>query len=215
MTVAATPPFLRESPVIPVVTVSDAGMAVELAQALVRGGVRIIEVTLRNPQGLQAIAAIVRQVPQMMVGAGTVLNMDDLRAAAVAGAMFAVSPGATAELLAQARTVPLPYLPAVATPSELMAALAAGYRDLKFFPASAAGGLEMLRALAAAFPRVRFCPTGGITVENAPQYLRLPNVLCVGGSWLTPVDAMARGDWKRITSLAAGAAALRPPARTR
>ncbi len=210
MTGQAPPAFLRVSPVIPVVTLADAATAVELAQALVRGGVHVIEVTLRNDQGLKAIAAIARQVPQMMVGAGTVLSMDDLRAAADAGAAFAVSPGATAPLLAQARTVALPYLPSVATPSELMVALEAGYSYLKFFPATAAGGVQMLRALSSPFPHVRFCPTGGITVENAGEYLRLPNVLCVGGSWLTPADAVARGDWARVESLAAVAADLRP-----
>jgi 2-dehydro-3-deoxyphosphogluconate aldolase/(4S)-4-hydroxy-2-oxoglutarate aldolase len=215
MTGSAPPPFLGVSPVIPVVTLADAATAVGLAQALVRGGVCVIEVTLRNDQGLKAIAAIARQVPQMMVGAGTVLSMDDLRAAADAGAAFAVSPGATAGLLAQARTVALPYLPSVATPSELMAALEAGYRYLKFFPATAAGGFEMLRALASPFPQVRFCPTGGITLESAAQYLRLPNVLCVGGSWLAPAEAIARRDWARIESLATGAAALRAVAQSR
>jgi 2-dehydro-3-deoxyphosphogluconate aldolase / (4S)-4-hydroxy-2-oxoglutarate aldolase len=207
------PEFLTLSPVIPVVTLADAATAVALAQALLRGGVRVIEVTLRNDQGLKAIEAIARAVPQMKVGAGTVLSGADLRAAAAAGASFAVSPGLTPQLLEEARAGRLPYLPAVATPSEVMRALEAGYRDLKFFPAIAAGGIAMLRALASPFPQTRFCATGGLTVQNAPDYLRLPNVSCVGGSWLTPADALARGDWAHIESLAKAAVALRPAAR--
>ena len=209
MTGTATPEYLTLSPVIPVVTLEEAGTGVELAQALLRGGVRVIEVTLRNNHGLKAIEAIVRQVPQMKVGAGTVLSGEDLRAAADAGATFAVSPGVTPYMLAQAKAARLSYLPAVASPSELMVALEAGYRYLKFFPAIAAGGIGMLRALASPFPQARFCATGGITVQNAPDYLQLSNVLCVGGSWLTPADALASRDWKRIESLAANAIALR------
>ncbi len=201
------------SPVIPVVTLADAATAVALAQALLRGGVRVIEVTLRNDQGLKAIESIARTVPQIRVGAGTVLSGADLRAAAAAGASFAVSPGLTRQLLEEARATPLPYLPAVATPSEVMLALEAGYRDQKFFPATAAGGIAMLRALADPFPQARFCATGGITAQNAPDYLRLSNVSCVGGSWLTPADALARGDWAHIEALAKAAAALRPTAR--
>ena len=209
MTGTATPEYLMLSPVIPVVTLAEAGTAVELAQALLRGGVRVIEVTLRNDQGLKAIEAIARQVPQMKVGAGTILSSEDLHAAVDAGATFAVSPGVTPYMLAQAKTVRLSYLPGVASPSELMVALEAGYRHLKFFPAIAAGGIGMLRALAGPFPQARFCATGGITAQNAPDYLQLSNVSCVGGSWLTPDDALASRDWKRIESLAANAIALR------
>jgi 2-dehydro-3-deoxyphosphogluconate aldolase/(4S)-4-hydroxy-2-oxoglutarate aldolase len=205
------PEFLTLSPVIPVVTLTDVAIACDLAQALLRGGVRVIEITLRNEQGLKTIETIARQVPQMTVGAGTVLNSEDLRAAADAGATFAVSPGVTPHMLGQARSARIAYLPAIASPSELMVALEAGYRHLKFFPASAAGGIEMLRALASPFPQASFCATGGITAQNAPEYLRLPNVSCVGGSWLTPADALARRNWAHIESLAANAIALRGP----
>ena len=210
MTHAATPEFLTLTPVIPVVTFADAGMACEVAHALLRGGVGVIEVTLRSEQGLKAIASIARNVPQMRTGAGTVLSADDLRAAADAGAAFAVSPGSTPRLLAAAKTLRIPYLPAVSTASELMVALEAGYRHLKFFPAAVAGGMELLRALESPFPQARFCATGGITAETARTYLQLSNVLCVGGSWLTPADALARRDWARIEMLAAQTAALRP-----
>lgn len=206
---AAAPLFLALSPVIPVVTLPDAGLAGEVARALLRGGIGVIEVTLRSAQGLAAIAAIAREVPQMQVGAGTVLSLADLQAAADAGAAFAVSPGATARLLADARSVSIPYLPAVATASELMAGLEAGYRQFKFFPAAAAGGLSLLRALQAPFPQASFCATGGIDVRNASEYLRLSNVACVGGSWLVPDEALAWRDFARIESLAAAAAALR------
>ncbi|MBS0579194.1 MAG: bifunctional 4-hydroxy-2-oxoglutarate aldolase/2-dehydro-3-deoxy-phosphogluconate aldolase [Proteobacteria bacterium] len=206
---AGAPKFLTLSPVIPVVTLADAALACDLAQALLAGGVAVIEVTLRNAQGLKAIAAIARQVPQMLVGAGTVLNGEDLRAAADAGARFAASPGATAQLLAAGQKAPIAYLPAVSDPSEVMCALEHGYRYLKFFPASVAGGTDMLRVLAGPFPNISFCATGGISPQNAGCYLQLPNVCCVGGSWLAPADALARRDWARIQSLAAAAVALR------
>ncbi|HUL18466.1 MAG TPA: bifunctional 4-hydroxy-2-oxoglutarate aldolase/2-dehydro-3-deoxy-phosphogluconate aldolase [Steroidobacteraceae bacterium] len=209
MTGAATPEFLTLAPVIPVVTFADPGIACDVAQALLRGGVGVIEVTLRNQHGLTAIAAIARGVPQMCTGAGTVLSPDDLHAAADAGAAFAVSPGSTPRLLAAAQGLAIPYLPAISTASELMAALEAGYRHLKFFPAAMAGGMELLRALASPFPQARFCATGGITAETARTYLQLPHVLCVGGSWLTPAEALARRDWTRIERLAAQTAALR------
>jgi 2-dehydro-3-deoxyphosphogluconate aldolase / (4S)-4-hydroxy-2-oxoglutarate aldolase len=198
---------LRLSPVMPVVTLHDAAVAADLARALVRGGIRVIEVTLRTPAALQAIECIAAQVPEISVGAGTVVSIADLHAAANAGAAFAVSPGATPTLLAGGATGPLPYLPAVATASELMAGVAAGYRFFKFFPASAAGGIPMLKALGAPFPDVKFCPTGGITQQTARAFLQLPNVLCVGGSWLTPADALQSRDWRRIESLASEAAA--------
>ncbi len=200
---------LRLSPVMPVVTIHDAQTAADLARAFVRGGIRVIEVTLRTPAALQAIEKIAAAVPEISVGAGTVLSIADLHAAASAGATFAISPGATPTLLAAGPTGPIPYIPAIATASELMAGVAAGYRSFKFFPAGAAGGIPMLKALAGPFPEIRFCPTGGITQETARAYLDLPNVLCVGGSWLTPSDALISRDWGRIELLAAKAAASR------
>lgn len=197
-------------PVIPVIVLQREADVVPLARALVDGGVRVLEVTLRTPAALACIAAIARAVPQAVVGAGTVRNAADVRAAQAAGAAFAVSPGYTTEVGAACREAGLPLLPGVATASEVMGAAADGHRFLKFFPASAAGGLPMLKALAGPFADIAFCPTGGITAESAPQYLALPNVRVVGGSWLTPEDAMAAGDWDRITALARAAAALRP-----
>jgi 2-dehydro-3-deoxyphosphogluconate aldolase / (4S)-4-hydroxy-2-oxoglutarate aldolase len=200
---------LRASPVMPVVTIDDAATAPDLARAFVRGGIRVIEVTLRTPAALEAIEKIASAVPEIRVGAGTVVGIADLHAAASAGASFAISPGATPTLLAGGASGPIPYLPAVATASELMAGIAAGYRFFKFFPAAAAGGIPMLKSLAGPFPDARFCPTGGISQETAHSYLELPNVLCVGGSWLTPADALITRDWDRIQRLAAKAAALR------
>ncbi|HEY6514783.1 MAG TPA: bifunctional 4-hydroxy-2-oxoglutarate aldolase/2-dehydro-3-deoxy-phosphogluconate aldolase [Steroidobacteraceae bacterium] len=201
--------ILRLSPVMPVVVIHDAALAPELARALVRGGIRVVEVTLRTPAALPAIEAIARQVPEIALGAGTVLCMEDLRAAASAGATFAISPGATPALLSAAASMPIPYLPAVATASELMQGLAAGYHCFKFFPAGPAGGPAMLKALAGPFPQARFCPTGGITQESVKSYLDLPNVLCAGGSWLSPAEALSARDWKRIEALASRAAASR------
>lgn len=201
--------ILRLSPVMPVVVVEEAEIAPELARAFVRGGIRVVEITLRTPAALAAIEAIARQVPEIAVGAGTVLSAEDLRACAAAGATFAISPGATPALLSAAASVTIPYLPAVATASELMEGLAAGYHCFKFFPAGAAGGTGMLKAFAGPFPAARFCPTGGITQDSVASYLDLPNVLCAGGSWLSPADAIARRDWKRIEALAARAAASR------
>jgi 2-dehydro-3-deoxyphosphogluconate aldolase/(4S)-4-hydroxy-2-oxoglutarate aldolase len=199
--------FLRLSPVMPVVTIEDASVASDLARALVRGGIRVIEVTLRTPAALRAVEAIARAVPEIAVGAGTVLSASDLDAAASAGAAFAISPGATAALLSAGHTARIPYLPAVATASELMAGLAAGYRCFKFFPAGPAGGTAMLKAFAGPFPDARFCPTGGINQDSVKSYLDLPNVLCVGGSWLTPAEWVAAKDWDRIEAVAAKAAA--------
>jgi 2-dehydro-3-deoxyphosphogluconate aldolase / (4S)-4-hydroxy-2-oxoglutarate aldolase len=204
--------ILRLSPVMPVVTIEDAGIAADLARALVRGGIRVIEVTLRTAAALAAIEAIARAEPDICVGAGTVLSVSDLHAAAKAGAAFAISPGSTAALLEAGRNSAIPYLPAVATASELMSGLAAGYRCFKFFPAGAAGGLAMLKSFAGPFPDARFCPTGGITQESVRSYLDLPNVLCAGGSWLSPADALAARDWGRIEALASKAAASRAKA---
>jgi 2-dehydro-3-deoxyphosphogluconate aldolase/(4S)-4-hydroxy-2-oxoglutarate aldolase len=200
--------ILRLGPVMPVVTIDDAAHAVPLARALVAGGVRAIEITLRTAAGLEAIRAIAREVPEAVPGAGTVLTAADLRAAADAGARFAVSPGATPSLIAAAAQGPLPFLPGIATASELMQLLEAGFSAAKFFPAAPAGGVAALQALAGPFPQVRFCPTGGVDPESAPRYLALPSVLCVGGSWLAPRDAVAAGDVARIERLAREASAL-------
>jgi len=201
--------ILRLSPVMPVVILEEAEVAPDLARALVRGGIRVVEITLRTPAALAAVEAIARQVPEIAVGAGTVLSAEDLRAAASAGAAFAISPGATPALLSAAASSPIPYLPAVATASELMQGLAHGYHCFKFFPAGPAGGTAMLKALGGPFPQARFCPTGGITQDSVKAYLDLPNVLCAGGSWLSPADAVAARDWKRIEALASRAAASR------
>lgn len=196
-------------PVIPVIVIQQLQDAVPLARALVQGGVKVLEVTLRTPVALQAIEAIARSVPEAIVGAGTIRSAADARAAKAAGSLFGVSPGYTAEVGAACRDAGLPLLPGVATASEVMAAQADGLSFLKFFPATAAGGIPMLKALAGPFPDVVFCPTGGITVDTAPQFLALPNVKVCGGSWLTPADAVAAGDWARITQLAREASALR------
>jgi 2-dehydro-3-deoxyphosphogluconate aldolase / (4S)-4-hydroxy-2-oxoglutarate aldolase len=196
-------------PVIPVIVLERVEHAVPLARALVAGGVRVLEVTLRTPAALACIEAIVRAVPDAIVGAGTLRSAADVRAAKDAGCVFGVSPGYTSEIGAACRDASLPLLPGVATASEVMAANADGLSFLKFFPATQAGGIPMLKALAGPFPDVAFCPTGGITPETAPQFLALPNVKVCGGSWLTPADAVAAGDWARITALAQAAGALR------
>jgi 2-dehydro-3-deoxyphosphogluconate aldolase / (4S)-4-hydroxy-2-oxoglutarate aldolase len=202
--------ILQLSAVMPVVTIEEAATAADLARALVRGGIKVIEVTLRTPQALRSIEIIAAQVPEICVGAGTVMSQADLGNAANAGATFAISPGATRELLEVGAEFRIPYLPAVATASELMTALAAGYSHFKLFPANVAGGLGALKAFYGPFPDARFCPTGGVTPQTAGSYLELPNVLCVGGSWLTPADVVRAGEWAKIESLAREAAALRP-----
>ncbi|MBQ0933373.1 bifunctional 4-hydroxy-2-oxoglutarate aldolase/2-dehydro-3-deoxy-phosphogluconate aldolase [Ideonella alba] len=199
--------LVDHGPVIPVIVIDRLADAVPLAQALVAGGVRVLEVTLRTPVALEAIRAM-SAVPGAIVGAGTLRNAADARAAHEAGAIFGVSPGYTAELGAACREIGLPLLPGVATASEVMAAQADGLSFLKFFPATAAGGIPMLKALAGPFPDVAFCPTGGISLATAPDFLALPNVKVCGGSWLTPADAVRSGDWARITQLAREAAAL-------
>jgi 2-dehydro-3-deoxyphosphogluconate aldolase/(4S)-4-hydroxy-2-oxoglutarate aldolase len=196
-------------PVIPVIVIDRVGDAVPLAQALIDGGVRVLEVTLRTPAALAAIEAIARAVPEAVVGAGTVRTAADARAARQAGARFAVSPGYTASLGAACDAIGLPLLPGAATASEVMAAMDDGLRFLKFFPAVPAGGAAMLKALAGPFPDVVFCPTGGITPETAAQFLALPNVKVIGGSWLTPASRIDAGDWAGITALARAAARLR------
>jgi len=196
-------------PVIPVIVIDSVDDAVPLARALVEGGVRVLEVTLRTPAALACIEAMARAVPEAIVGAGTVRTAADARAARDAGCAFAVSPGYTAAVAQACREAGLPLLPGVATASEVMAASADGHAFLKFFPAVAAGGIAMLKALAGPFPDVAFCPTGGITLQTAPQFLALPNVKVCGGSWLTPADAVSARDWPRIAGLAREAASLR------
>jgi 2-dehydro-3-deoxyphosphogluconate aldolase/(4S)-4-hydroxy-2-oxoglutarate aldolase len=200
---------MQDAPVIPVIVLHDVAHAVPMARALVAGGIRMLEVTLRTPQALACMEAIARDVPEAFVGAGTVRSQADAQAAVNAGARFAVSPGYTSALGQACLALGLPLLPGVATGSEIMQAQADGYQQLKFFPALQAGGLAMLKAWSGPFFDVDFCPTGGLTPENAPQFLALPNVRCVGGSWLVPADALAAGDWARITALAAQARGLR------
>jgi 2-dehydro-3-deoxyphosphogluconate aldolase / (4S)-4-hydroxy-2-oxoglutarate aldolase len=194
--------------VIPVLTIERGEDAVPLARALVEGGLPLIEVTLRTPAALAAIAAIARDVPQIVVGAGTVQRPADVVQASTAGARFLVSPGMTPELAAAALATELPYLPGVATPSEVMTARDLGISFLKLFPAEAVGGLALLQALAPVFPGVAFCPTGGIDERSAADYLALPNVPMVGGSWMAPREAVATGDWATVCRLAERAAAL-------
>lgn len=210
MTSTLTPlHVMQDAPVIPVIVLHDVAHAVPMAHALVAGGIRMLEVTLRTPQALACMEAIARDVPEAVLGAGTVRSQADAQAAVNAGARFAVSPGYTSALGQACRALGLPLLPGVATGSEIMQAQADGYQQLKFFPALEAGGLAMLKAWSGPFFDVDFCPTGGLTPENAPQFLALPNVRCVGGSWLVPADALAAGDWARITALAAQARGLR------
>jgi 2-dehydro-3-deoxyphosphogluconate aldolase/(4S)-4-hydroxy-2-oxoglutarate aldolase len=203
---------MADAPVIPVIVLADAAHAVPLARALVAGGIRMLEITLRTPAALACIEAIAREVPEAIAGAGTVRSAADAQAAAMAGARFAVSPGYSYAVGKACRDLALPLLPGVATASEIMAAQEDGYNALKFFPAMQAGGAAMLKAWQGPFGDVKFCPTGGITAANAPEFLALGNVVCVGGSWLTPADAVAKGDWARITQLAREAGALSPRA---
>lgn len=195
--------------VIPVIVVDDVHVAVPMAQALVAGGIRMLEITLRTPQALAAMEAIAKAVPEAVVGAGTARRAEDVRAAANAGARFVVSPGYTSAVGQACRDAGLPLLPGVATGSEIMAAQADGWDVLKFFPATAAGGMPLLKAWQGPFGDVRFCPTGGINTSNAGDFLALTNVACVGGSWLTPASALAAQDWKTIQTLATQAAQLR------
>ena len=193
---------LRQGPVVPVMVIHKLEHAVPLASALLAGGIRVLEITLRTPVAVESIRAIRREVPDAIVGAGTVTRGEELDAVAEAGAVFAISPGLTAELLDAANRGPIPLIPGIATISELMTGMARGYDHFKFFPAEAAGGVRMVRAIAGPFPRITFCPTGGITSANYREYLALGNVACVGGSWVAPQGAMDQGDWARITALA-------------
>jgi 2-dehydro-3-deoxyphosphogluconate aldolase/(4S)-4-hydroxy-2-oxoglutarate aldolase len=200
--------LMRIGPVIPVIVVDHAAQAVPLARALVAGGVRVLEVTLRTPVALQAIRAIATEVEGAIVGVGTITRIQDFERSIDAGAVFGVSPGLTPELIAGARDSGLPLLPGVMTPSDVIAARAAGFTEMKLFPALQAGGIGMLKALGGPFPGVTFCPTGGVSAATAADFLALPNVACVGGSWLTPPDVVAAGDWHLITALARDAARL-------
>jgi 2-dehydro-3-deoxyphosphogluconate aldolase/(4S)-4-hydroxy-2-oxoglutarate aldolase len=206
---ANLPSLLSLAPVIPVVVIDDESAAVPMARALVAGGLPVIEVTLRTPAGLGAIKRIAQEVPDAVVGAGTVLTPADVAAAVGAGSRFLVSPGCTPGLLEPMLGSGVPVLPAAATASEVMTLLERGLTYAKFFPAKPAGGVPYLKSLAGPLPMVRFCPTGGIDLAGAPEFLALPNVVCVGGSWLTPADAVATGDWGRVEQLAREAAALR------
>jgi 2-dehydro-3-deoxyphosphogluconate aldolase/(4S)-4-hydroxy-2-oxoglutarate aldolase len=196
-------------PVMPVVVLDRLADAVPVARALVAGGLPAIELTLRTEVALDAIRAIADEVPEILVGAGTIVSPGQAEQALDAGAQFLVSPGSTPALLGAMADTGLPFLPGTATVSEVLAVLEAGVTELKFFPAEASGGAAFLRSIAAPVPAARFCPTGGITVASAPAYLSLGNVGCVGGSWLTPADALAEGDWARVEQLAREAAALR------
>ena len=199
---------MQDAPVIPVIVLHDVAHAVPMARALVAGGIRMLEVTLRTPQALACMEAIAKEVPDAVVGAGTVRSAQDAAAAAKAGAQFAVSPGYTRAVGQACRDHGLSLLPGVATGSEIMMAQEDGHTELKFFPAMQAGGPAMLKAWAGPFFDVKFCPTGGVTPGNAGEFLALSNVACVGGSWLVPADALAQGDWARIEALARAAAQL-------
>ncbi|MFJ9414389.1 bifunctional 4-hydroxy-2-oxoglutarate aldolase/2-dehydro-3-deoxy-phosphogluconate aldolase [Streptomyces sp. NPDC101227] len=196
------------APVIPVVVLEDAADAVPLARALVAGGLPAIEVTLRTPAALDAVRAIADEVPDAVVGAGTLLAPEHVEAARAAGARFLVSPGWSPRLLGAMKDSGVPFLPGVSTVSEVVTLLDEGITELKFFPAEAAGGAPYLKSLASPLPRARFCPTGGITLASAPSYLALPNVGCVGGTWMLPADALAAKDWGRVRQLAREAARL-------
>ncbi|QCO98353.1 bifunctional 4-hydroxy-2-oxoglutarate aldolase/2-dehydro-3-deoxy-phosphogluconate aldolase [Arthrobacter sp. 24S4-2] len=200
--------ILHISPVIPVVTIDDPHNAVPVARALADGGVRIIELTLRTESALTSLKRIADEVPDILVGAGTVLTPAQADAAVAAGARFLVSPGVTHTLMDHVLTLGVPFLPGVATIGEVMGVLERGLTAVKFFPAGPAGGPDYLAAIGAPIPQVQFCPTGGVGLDSAPRYLALPNVTCVGGSWLTPRGAVQNGDWQQITELAREAAGL-------
>jgi 2-dehydro-3-deoxyphosphogluconate aldolase/(4S)-4-hydroxy-2-oxoglutarate aldolase len=201
--------IMRASPVIPVIAIDKFEHAIPLARALVAGGIRVLEITLRTEHGLPAIRAIAESVPEAIVGVGTLTAPEEFAASRDAGAVFGVSPGLTPALIDAAKRSGLSLLPGVMTPSEVMAAREAGFRQLKLFPAVPAGGIGMLNGIAGPLGDVAFCPTGGITQETAPQFLACKNVVCVGGSWLTPKAAIEAGDWGKITELARAASALK------
>ncbi|MER2862169.1 bifunctional 4-hydroxy-2-oxoglutarate aldolase/2-dehydro-3-deoxy-phosphogluconate aldolase [Morganella morganii] len=198
---------LNAGPVVPVIVIRELHQAVPLARALVAGGIRVLEVTLRTECAIEAIRAIAEEVPEAIVGAGTVINPEQLKAVTDAGAQFAISPGLTESLLQAADQGSIPLIPGIATVSELMAGITYGLKNFKFFPAEANGGVKALKAISGPFPDIRFCPTGGISLNNYRDYLALSSVACVGGSWLVPEDALCGGDYDRITALAAQAVA--------
>jgi len=213
MAVTTTPQLtahdvMRDAPVIPVIVLHDVKDAVPLARALVAGGIRMLEVTLRTREALECIEIIAKEVPEAVAGAGTIRSAADAQAASLAGARFGVSPGYTRSVGKACHDLGLPLLPGVATGSEIMTAQEDGYTELKFFPAVQAGGIPMLKAWQGPFGEVRFCPTGGVHAGNAHEFLALNNVACVGGSWIVPTDAIAAGDWDRITALALEASKL-------
>ncbi len=194
--------ILNLGPVMPVIVINQLEHAVPLAKALLAGGITVVEVTLRTACAIEAIKAIAKEVPEAVIGAGTVLNPSQLAEVTEAGAQFAISPGLTDSLLNAANAGTIPLIPGLSTVSEMMTGIDAGFHEFKFFPAEANGGVKALQAIAGPFPQVRFCPTGGITSDNYRDYLALKNVLCIGGSWLVPADALENGDYDRITQLA-------------
>ena len=200
---------MTTSPVMPVMVINQLELAVPLARALVDGGLKVLEITLRTPVALEAIRRIKAEVPDAIVGAGTIINTQTLKQALDAGAEFIVSPGVTESLLDAALTSGVPILPGVVTPSEVMRLLEKGITAMKFFPAEAAGGIPMLKSIGAPLPQVSFCPTGGVNPKNAPDYLALSNVACVGGSWMAPADLVDAGNWAEITRRAAEATSLK------
>ena len=202
----------KHGPVIPVIVINRVEDAVPMAEALLAGGIRVLEVTLRTACALKGIEAIAKAVPDAILGSGTVRTLQDAQASKDAGCSFAVSPGYTHELGQHARKIGLPLLPGVSTGSEIMQANADDYYFLKLFPAVAVGGINLLKGFAGPFADVKFCPTGGVTVESAPQFLALPNVVVCGGTWLTPADAVAKGDWAHISKLAKEASAIKAAA---
>ncbi len=201
--------IMHASPVIPVIAIDDPEHAVPLARALVAGGIRVLEITLRTPHGLEAIRTVAREVPDAIVGVGTLTRPEEFVAARDAGAVFGVSPGLTASLAMASRASGLPLLPGVMTPSEVMVAREAGFAQVKLFPAVPAGGIGMLNAMAGPLGDIMFCPTGGVSPQNAAQFLACPNVICVGGSWLSPRDLVQAGNWDAITRLAQEASQLK------
>ena len=193
---------LKTGPVVPVIVINNIDHAVPLAKALVAGGVKVLEVTLRTPVAIEAIRRIAEEVPGSVVGAGTVATEADLNAVTEAGGVFAISPGLTPTLLTAAINGPIALIPGISTASELMFGMEYGLREFKFFPAAAAGGIKMIKSIGGPFPQATFCPTGGISPDNYKEYLSLKNVACVGGSWLAPTDALEQGDWQKITDIA-------------
>lgn len=198
---------LNNGPVVPVMVIENIDHAVPLARALLAGGINVLEITLRSEVAVEAIARVSREVPNALVGAGTVASPEDLATVTAAGAVFAISPGLTPRLLSAANQGPIALIPGISTASELMLGMEMGYTEFKFFPAEAAGGVPMLKSIGGPFPQITFCPTGGISLKNFNDYLALDNVACVGGSWIVPTENIEQEDWQSITSLARSAIA--------